>query len=91
MPAVFRLTDGRVELVRPRAGAAVPLAGRLLVNPGSVGQPRDGDPRAAYAVLDEDVGTVTFHRAPYGVAETQRRIRARGLPPFLADRLAHGR
>ena len=52
--------------------------------------PGDGDPRAAYAVLDTDVGTVTFYRAPYQVDETQRRIHARGLPEMFADRLAFG-
>lgn len=91
LPAVFRLADGRLELIRPGEGALAPLSGRSLVNPGSVGQPRDGDPRAAYALLDEDAGTATFLRASYRVDETQRRIRARGLPAFLADRLAHGR
>lgn len=63
---------------------------RIVVNPGSVGQPRDGDPRAAYAVLATDTAEVTFERVEYDVAATQRRIRARGLPEFLADRLAIG-
>jgi putative phosphoesterase len=63
---------------------------RMLVNPGSVGQPRDDDPRAAYAVLDTGNATVTFRRASYDIATTQARIRARGLPGFLADRLAIG-
>lgn len=66
------------------------LGDRMLVNPGSVGQPRDGDPRAAYAILDAATATVRFERAAYDVAETQRRIRRRGLPDFLADRLAIG-
>ena len=67
-----------------------PGSGEWLLNPGSVGQPRDGDPRAAYAVIDTDAGTVTFYRASYRVDETQRRIRARGLPEMFADRLAFG-
>jgi diadenosine tetraphosphatase ApaH/serine/threonine PP2A family protein phosphatase len=71
-------------------GEPVRIEGRMLVNSGSVGQPRDGDPRAAYAVLDTDPGTITFDRTPYDVHETQRRMRARGLPEFLADRLAVG-
>lgn len=66
------------------------LEGRMLVNPGSVGQPRDHDPRAAYALLRTDTAGVTLERAAYDVAKTQRRIRARGLPSFLADRLALG-
>lgn len=65
--------------------------GRALINPGSVGQPRDGDPRAAYALLDVASGAVRFERVEYDVALTQRRIRERGLPTFLADRLAAGR
>jgi diadenosine tetraphosphatase ApaH/serine/threonine PP2A family protein phosphatase len=63
---------------------------KRLVNPGSVGQPRDGDPRAAYALLDPDTGTVEFLRAAYDVAATQRRMRALRLPGPLADRLALG-
>ena len=62
-----------------------------LVNPGSVGQPRDGDPRAAYALYDSDARTVTYCRTPYDVAAAQERIRQAGLPPILADRLSLGR
>lgn len=62
-----------------------------MINPGSVGQPRDGDPRAAYAVYDDAERTVTFWRTGYDVAEAQRRIRDAGLPDVLADRLAAGR
>ena len=65
--------------------------GRAMINPGSVGQPRDGDPRAAYALLDTASGLVTFERVAYDIALTQRRIRDRGLPAFLAERLAAGR
>jgi len=64
---------------------------RVVINPGSVGQPRDGDPRAAYALLELSSGAVTFERVGYDVALTQRRIRDRGLPRFLADRLEFGR
>ncbi len=71
-------------------GATFRVGDRMLVNPGSVGQPRDGDPRAAYALVDTDTNAVTFLRAAYDVGETQRRIRARRLPGFLADRLAVG-
>lgn len=67
-----------------------PLAPRAFLNPGSVGQPRDGDPRAAYVVIDVAAGTVTFHRSTYRVEETQRRIRERGLPTIFADRLGFG-
>jgi diadenosine tetraphosphatase ApaH/serine/threonine PP2A family protein phosphatase len=90
VPLVFALADGDVSARRFTEDEAVPLEGRLLVNPGSVGQPRDDDPRAAYAILDTAARTVTLKRVAYDVAETQRRIRSRGLPSFLADRLAIG-
>ena len=64
---------------------------RLLVNPGSVGQPRDRDPRAAFAVYDSDLQTVTFRRVPYDIAGAQTAISAAGLPERLAHRLATGR
>ena len=64
--------------------------GRWVLNPGSVGQPRDGDPRAAFLVLDFDRGSAAFHRLHYAVERTQARIREAGLPAVLAERLAHG-
>jgi diadenosine tetraphosphatase ApaH/serine/threonine PP2A family protein phosphatase len=64
---------------------------RYLVNPGSVGQPRNGDPRAAYAIYDGDLRVLTLRRVPYPVEEAQRRIFAVGLPSSLAHRLALGR
>jgi predicted phosphodiesterase len=63
---------------------------KLLMNPGSVGQPRDGDPRAAYLLLDLGAGTAAFHRVEYPVERTQAEIGERGLPATLAERLAHG-
>jgi diadenosine tetraphosphatase ApaH/serine/threonine PP2A family protein phosphatase len=63
---------------------------RHLLNPGSVGQPRDGDPRAAWLELDLDAATAGFHRVQYDVERTQAEIRAAGLPDILAERLAHG-
>lgn len=68
---------------------------RYLINPGSVGQPRDGDWRAAFAVYEiEDTNgaqRVLFHRAPYGIKQAQAAIRAAGLPDRLATRLKEGR
>jgi diadenosine tetraphosphatase ApaH/serine/threonine PP2A family protein phosphatase len=64
---------------------------RLILNPGSVGQPRDGDPRASYAMYDPDEGHVTLHRTPYDIEAVQHHMREVGLPSFLADRLAEGR
>ena len=64
---------------------------RHLINPGSVGQPRDSDWRAAFAIFDTEACKVTFHRVPYDVAATQARIREAGLPERLAARLREGR
>jgi diadenosine tetraphosphatase ApaH/serine/threonine PP2A family protein phosphatase len=63
---------------------------RHLLNPGSVGQPRDGDPRAAWLELDLDASTASFHRVAYDIERTQAEIRAAGLPEILAERLAFG-
>ena len=72
-------------------GTEVDLAaGRWLLNPGSVGQPRDGDPRAAWLLLDFERGHAVFRRVPYPVERTQEEIRERRLPEALAERLAHG-
>jgi predicted phosphodiesterase len=90
VPSLFRPRSEGAKPGRVRYDSAYPLAPRAFLNPGSVGQPRDGDPRAAYAVLDLAAGTVTFHRSTYRIAETQRRIRDRGLPPIFADRLGFG-
>ena len=71
----------------------VPFDGeaRYLVNPGSVGQPRDGDPRASFAVYDSDLRMLTLRRIAYPVDAAQKRIFNAGLPPSLAHRLALGR
>jgi diadenosine tetraphosphatase ApaH/serine/threonine PP2A family protein phosphatase len=73
------------------AGTELDLRGRrALLNPGSVGQPRDGDPRAAYLVLDLDERTAGFRRVEYDIERTQREIREAGLPDLLAARLQLG-
>jgi diadenosine tetraphosphatase ApaH/serine/threonine PP2A family protein phosphatase len=66
-------------------------AGTYLVNIGSVGQPRDGDPRASFGIYDDDQGVVELHRVSYDIAGAQARIRAAGLPEVLAERLQSGR
>jgi predicted phosphodiesterase len=72
-------------------GEEIDLAeGRWLLNPGSVGQPRGGDPRAAWLLIDEGARRATFRRTPYPIEQTQAEIRERGLPEALAERLAHG-
>jgi diadenosine tetraphosphatase ApaH/serine/threonine PP2A family protein phosphatase len=65
--------------------------GKYLINPGSVGQPRDGDWRAAFAVYDSDSRQVIFFRVVYDIASAQKRIREAQLPDRLAERLVHGR
>jgi predicted phosphodiesterase len=63
---------------------------RWLLNPGSVGQPRDGDARAAWLLLDMEAGRASFRRVEYAIETTQSEMREAGLPPTLAARLAHG-
>lgn len=69
---------------------ALPERGRAIINPGSVGQPRDRDPRASFAVLDLGRGTVEFPRVEYDIAEAMRRAERAGLPGVLGERLAIG-
>jgi diadenosine tetraphosphatase ApaH/serine/threonine PP2A family protein phosphatase len=83
--------DGAVSGGVARAGDGVDFsAQRFLLNPGSVGQPRDGDPRAAFLLLDTEARFAEFHRVPYEIERTQAEIREAGLPAILADRLEHG-
>jgi predicted phosphodiesterase len=62
-----------------------------MINPGSVGQPRDGDPRAAYVLFNPEERFLIYYRLPYDIAKAQEKIRRAGLPPMLAGRLAAGR
>lgn len=93
VPAVFIAHGAQISVDVPDDRCVTlrltPDAG-YLINPGSVGQPRDGDPRAAFALYDS-VGTITFRRVEYDVAAAQRRIAMAGLPQSLANRLAIGR
>lgn len=93
MPLVLReIAPGRLDVVAPDDGDVVELGEeRLCFNPGGTGQPRDGDPRACYAVLDTGAGALTFHRVEYDVTATQRRMVDAGLPELLVSRLAMGR
>jgi len=92
-PFGARLRGDELEFVDASPGAEITVADgvRLIVNVGSVGQPRDGDPRAGYGVLDEEGRTVTCYRVDYPVERAQARIRDAGLPEALARRLALGR
>lgn len=93
IPSAWRLTpDGAMQELMPPPEGPMPLTeGRWLVNPGSVGQPRDHDARAAWAVWDPEAGTMDFRRTPYDVAAAQNAILQAGLPSLLAHRLAEGR
>lgn len=64
---------------------------RLIVNPGSCGQPRDGDPRASFVLYDDVAGRITWHRVEYDVTATQEKMRRAGLDTWLAERLSVGR
>ncbi len=94
VPAVFaRAPDGTVQAHRVAGEAEVALARpgwRFILNPGSVGQPRDDDPRAAYLLIDTDRGTASWRRVTYDIAETQQQMRNARLPARLVERLAHG-
>jgi diadenosine tetraphosphatase ApaH/serine/threonine PP2A family protein phosphatase len=93
VPFAWRLTtDGAMESPGVPAGGRLDLSeGRWLVNPGAVGQPRDGDARAAWALYDPEEGAIEFRRTPYDVGAAQSAILEAGLPPSLAHRLAEGR
>lgn len=83
--------DDRLDGSVAPAGTELELENvRALLNPGSVGQPRDGDPRAAYLLLDLDVLKASFRRVQYDVERTQREMREAGLPELLAARLELG-
>ncbi len=94
-PAIFHLTSGdngaSCESVAPRYEQALPLGeDRLFVNPGSVGQPRDGDPRASYVLLDLDKMIIEHRRVAYPIAKTQAKMVELDLPMRLVLRLGYG-
>jgi diadenosine tetraphosphatase ApaH/serine/threonine PP2A family protein phosphatase len=94
VPVMFaRAPDGTVEAHRIVGDAELSLARpgwRFILNPGSVGQPRDDDPRASCMLIDTDRGTASWRRVAYDIAETQQQMRHAKLPARLVDRLAHG-
>jgi diadenosine tetraphosphatase ApaH/serine/threonine PP2A family protein phosphatase len=98
VPAAFGRSARGVEILLPDADGTEPGTTRLtwrddmpmLVNVGAVGQPRDGDPRAAYGVIDTEARTIEFRRVEYDIATAQARIRAAGLPERFASRLDRG-
>jgi len=84
------LDDAQLHGGLAPVGTEVKLDGRWLLNPGSVGQPRDGDPDATWLALDTDARFARFHRVAYPIERTQAAIREHGLPEALAVRLADG-
>ena len=94
-PVTFALTDGRVDTIGGQHSLDGPLfvqeGSKYLLNPGAVGQPRDGDPRAAYAIADTTARRVDLFRLDYPIETTQAKVTKAGLPDVLAQRLAVGR
>ena len=95
VPVLFEQTthNGVVSARVRRPVYDEPIAlpgGRLIINPGSVGQPRDNDPRASYLLLDTDAQTLLFRRVEYPVEQTQQNMQDHGLPARLAARLSNG-
>jgi diadenosine tetraphosphatase ApaH/serine/threonine PP2A family protein phosphatase len=88
----FKIPSGKTRSFQPTPGSLVPIPRRRdwLAIVGSVGQPRDGNPAAAYALFDRTAQSMTFFRIPYDHLATARRIRAAGLPDMLAERIATG-
>ena len=93
LPVIFWTEDGgkvRGTAVRGEATVKLESGRRFLINPGSVGQPRDRNPKAAFAIVDSDKMTAQFFRVPYNVRKTQSAILKAGLPVILANRLKWG-
>jgi diadenosine tetraphosphatase ApaH/serine/threonine PP2A family protein phosphatase len=98
LPAMFTIVERDMEtfggaVPDPDREVVLPLLRRTqyLINAGSIGQPRDGDPRAGYGVLDVEAWEMSLFRVPYAVQKAQQKIIAAGLPASLANRLALGR
>jgi predicted phosphodiesterase len=92
VPLVFRERRDHVETLVPDPESRLALdERRAILNPGSVGQPRDGDPTASYLILDTTAGHATWQRVGYDISATQTAMLAAGLPPRLARRLSSGR
>ena len=91
VPIAYVESDGHVETISPGSGSRLSIDGRrALINPGSVGQPRDGIPTASWLLLDTDAGAATWHRTAYDVSTVQAQMASLGLPERLIARLAFG-
>lgn len=91
-PALFVYDEGKGTCRQQELpeGLWKPDKGRWVINPGSVGQPRDGDPRASYLVYDDGEGVFYHHRVPYDITATQEKMMEEGLPSWLVERLTYG-
>jgi predicted phosphodiesterase len=89
VPRVFIKSDKVREV--PAESVEIEADAKYFINVGSVGQPRDGDPRACYAIYDAESKLIVFRRINYNLPKTQMKILEAGLPEMLADRLAEGR
>jgi diadenosine tetraphosphatase ApaH/serine/threonine PP2A family protein phosphatase len=87
----YRDIRGKVAVQEISSRVFLSREGHYLINPGSVGQPRDGNPEAAYAIFEETEFSIQFKSVPYDLAAAQGRILAAGLPAYLAERLALGK
>lgn len=92
MPVVFQKRDEKhtADLSIPDIDIPLNMIPRAIYNPGSVGQPRDRDPRAAYAVFDSDQRTWNYHRVPYDIISVQKRMQSANLPQRHIQRLSAG-
>lgn len=91
VPSIFELQiSGGIRLLLPTKGDLWSSKNRFLLNPGSVGQPRDNDPRAAYLIFDDTDRSWQFHRVRYAITRVQERMRALGLPARHIERLEKG-
>jgi len=92
VPLVFKYDEAgscSFNQLSPNIGLALGKT-RLIINPGGIGQPRDGDPRASYAIYDSETGLIRLYRIPYDIEATQDKMMQNGLPVRLVVRLSHG-
>ena len=82
--------DGRIVSIAPSDGSTLELSGRALLNPGSVGQPRDGIPDSSYMLIDTERDLVSWHRVPYDIEAVQAAMEHARLPSRLVQRLSYG-
>ena len=91
LPVAYIDEDGRLETMSPGSGSQLVFGGRrALINPGSVGQPRDGIPTSSWLLLDTAAGAATWQRTSYDISSVQARMESLGLPERLVARLAYG-